>query len=125
MNAVVAEWIEKAEGDFNSAQREFRARFKPNFDAACFHSQQCAEKYLKGFLVSRRVEPPRTHNLFELLRLCRKEDGSFEMIQPSLDALNTFAVVVRYPGVTAKREDARYAIRAIRQVRNFVRPKIR
>jgi translation elongation factor EF-Ts len=26
MNAVVAEWVAKAEGDFQSAQRELRAR---------------------------------------------------------------------------------------------------
>ncbi|MBI3538542.1 MAG: HEPN domain-containing protein [Chloroflexi bacterium] len=125
MNAIVAEWIEKAEGDFNSAQRELRARRKPNFDAACFHSQQCAEKYFKAFLVSRRVEPPLTHNLFELHRLCLKHDGTFEMIQPSVEALNVFAVVVRYPGMSAKKEDARFAVRAMFQVRDLVRPKIK
>ncbi len=70
MNAVVAEWVEKAEGDFHTAQRELRVRRTPNYDAACFHSQQCAEKYLKTFLVSRRIEPPHTHNLVELLKPC-------------------------------------------------------
>ena len=53
MSAILDEWIAKAEGDFATAQRELRARRAPNYDAACFHSQQCAEKYLKAFLVSR------------------------------------------------------------------------
>lgn len=50
MRATAREWIEKAEADFVSSRREFRARKKPNFDAACFFAQQCIEKYLKGRL---------------------------------------------------------------------------
>jgi hypothetical protein len=36
MKLATREWIEKAEADFISAGREYRARKKPNFDAACF-----------------------------------------------------------------------------------------
>lgn len=35
MKPLTGEWIEKAEADFNSAQREYRARKRPNYDAAC------------------------------------------------------------------------------------------
>jgi hypothetical protein len=31
--------MEKAEADFFSAAREYRARNRPNFDAACFFAQ--------------------------------------------------------------------------------------
>ncbi len=34
MNALVAEWVAKTEGDFNTANREYRARRSPNYDAA-------------------------------------------------------------------------------------------
>lgn len=37
MNPLTLEWIEKAEGDFATAQREQRARKMPNYDAVCFH----------------------------------------------------------------------------------------
>ena len=47
MNPLIREWIEKAEGDFTTTRRELRARVSPNYDAACFHAQQVAEKYLK------------------------------------------------------------------------------
>ncbi len=124
MNAVIAEWIEKAKGDFHTAQRELRARRAPNYDAACFHSQQCAEKYLKAFLVSLKIEPPRTHNLVELLKLCVSRDGSFELVRPALEALNTFTVDIRYPGEFATKEEARDAVKAMRQVRAFVRTKL-
>ncbi len=46
MKPLTQEWIHKAEADFSSAQRELRARKNPNYDAACFHAQQCVEKYL-------------------------------------------------------------------------------
>jgi HEPN domain-containing protein len=50
MNPLTTEWIEKAEGDLLTAQREYRARNRPNYDAVCFHAQQTAEKYLKAWL---------------------------------------------------------------------------
>ena len=50
MKPLSFEWIEKAEGDFVTTQRELKARRFPNYDAACFHAQQMAEKYLKAFL---------------------------------------------------------------------------
>ena len=50
MNPPTLEWIEKAEDDFAIAGRELRARNNSDYGAACFHAQQCAEKYLKAFL---------------------------------------------------------------------------
>lgn len=47
MTPAAVEWIMKAEADFATLQRECRARRKPNYDAACFHAQQCVEKYIK------------------------------------------------------------------------------
>jgi len=47
MKPLTCEWINKAEGDYASAQRELRARKLPNCDAACFHAQQCVEKHIK------------------------------------------------------------------------------
>ena len=47
MKPITLEWIAKAEGDWNSAQREYRARQRPNYDAACLHAQQCAENISK------------------------------------------------------------------------------
>ena len=55
MNGIVAEWIEKAEGDYRTAEREMRVRKAPNYDAVCFHAQQCAEKYLKAFLAHHQL----------------------------------------------------------------------
>ena len=43
MSATVQEWLDEAEGDYRTAQRELRARTYPNYKSACFHGQQCAE----------------------------------------------------------------------------------
>ena len=46
MKDETAEWVEKAEGDWRTAQREFAVCEGPNYDAVCFHAQQCAEQGL-------------------------------------------------------------------------------
>jgi HEPN domain-containing protein len=50
MKKITREWVDKAEGDFATAQRELIVQRDPNYDAVCFHSQQCAEKFLKARL---------------------------------------------------------------------------
>jgi len=67
MKATTREWIEKAEADFMSACREYRARNRPNFDASCFFAQQSIEKYLKGRLAEASRPIPKTHDLSVLL----------------------------------------------------------
>jgi HEPN domain-containing protein len=47
MKTITREWVDKAEGDFAIAEREIEVKLNPNYDAVCFHCQQCAEKYLK------------------------------------------------------------------------------
>jgi len=51
MKPLTAEWVEKAEEDWVSLLRSYRARKDPSYNVACFHAQQCAEKYLKARLV--------------------------------------------------------------------------
>jgi len=60
MKPLTIEWVGKAEGDFATAGREMRARKAPNYDAACFHAQQLAEKYLKAFLQENDQSIPKT-----------------------------------------------------------------
>jgi HEPN domain-containing protein len=50
MKPQTAEWVEKAEGDWNAARQLNRVRKDPNYDGVCFHCQQCVEKYLKARL---------------------------------------------------------------------------
>ncbi len=124
MNALTAEWVEKAEGDYATAGRELRARRHPNYDSACFHAQQVAEKYLKAFLHKNGVNFPKTHSLIELLELCLPLDASFELQRELLVRLDRFAVQYRYPGESADKDEARQAFRSVTSIREFVRSKL-
>lgn len=63
MKPLTHEWINKAEGDFAAASREIRVRKSPNYDAVCFHAQQCAKKYLKALLQEAEIPFGKTHHL--------------------------------------------------------------
>lgn len=124
MRALTREWVEKVEGDFRTASREARVRKAPNYDAVCFHCQQCAEKYLKAYLQERGQRFPPVHDLIELLELCLPFDETFEFQRDLLKDLSKYAVEFRYPGELATRDDARTALKAMKVVRAFLRQKL-
>lgn len=124
MNRAVAEWVSKAEGDFLTAGRELRARKAPNYDAVCFHAQQCAEKYLKAALQENGRRIPKIHYLLELQALILKFDGSYEFLKADLEVLEDYSVKFRYPGEFAEKEEAQAAFAAAGVVRKFVRQNL-
>ena len=121
MKPETAEWVEKAEGDFRTAGREKNSAEYPNYDAACFHAQQCAEKYLKARLVEAGKDFPKTHDLSAILNLALPFEPSWEFLRKDLEHLTDLGVEVRYPGTTADLEDAEEAMRTAQHVRRIVR----
>lgn len=121
MTPLTAEWVKKAEGVWEAAQKMYRARKFPVYDAACYHCQQCAEKYLKARLVEAGIAVAKTHDLLLLLNLILPIEPNWLAWQPQLDALNKFAVVYRYPGNDATKADAKQAIADCRAVRRTIR----
>jgi HEPN domain-containing protein len=121
MKPITLEWIDKAEGDWFTAQRESRARKHPNYDAACFHAQQCAEKYLKAGLQEAGVAFTKTHDLVNLLNLILPIDPAWNALRPDLIVLTSFAVDYRYPGNSATKQEAQKALKSCRNVRRSIR----
>ncbi len=65
---------------------------------ALYHSQQAAEKALKGFLVANGTSYPLSHDIGKLLDLCAKIDSDLDAaLSPAVD-LTQFAIRFRYPG---------------------------
>lgn len=124
MNPLTLEWVTKAEGDMDTAQREYRARRRPNYDAACFHAQQTAEKYLKAWLQEKAEDVPRIHSLVELVSLCIEIDKTFVILEPDLRGLDGYAVRVRYPGQSASKEEARMAVEIAKSIQSFVQSRL-
>lgn len=113
-------WVERAEEDFILARTALR-RKQPLSYGACFHAQQCAEKYMKALLVSKRADFPKTHDLLLLNNLCTSNGIFLEINVKHLNTLTDYAVRTRYPGEDPTPEDAREAIELAKLVRSFSR----
>lgn len=121
MNPITTEWVNKAEGDFATAQRESNAVVQPNYDAVCFHAQQCAEKDLKACLQEANVSFRKAHDLSELLNLALSIDPEWDFLRTDLNSLSAFAVEYRYPGESATIDEAGEALERCRKVRQVMR----
>ena len=120
----VAEWVQEAETDYKSALDLARRRKDPIPKRVCWDCQQCAEKYLKAFLVRHSSQFPFKHDLNELGTLCLDVDPDFRLISDELSELNSYGPNIRYPGSVATVEDAHSALVAMKRVRQFIRAKL-
>jgi HEPN domain-containing protein len=94
---IVKEWFQFAQNDLISARHLFEDLYPKQSAIACYLSQQCAEKSLKGFLFYKDEEPPRIHNLVELCQISMNHDTSFANILDDCSDLTPYGVAVRYP----------------------------
>jgi HEPN domain-containing protein len=113
-------WVARAEEDFALARVAIRRR-QPFVSGACFHAQQCAEKYMKALLISKSAEFPKTHDLLLLNNLCSTNGILLEIDPRHLNTLTDYAIRTRYPGNDPTAEDAREAVELAKLVRNFAR----
>jgi HEPN domain-containing protein len=65
-----------------------------------FHSQQAAEKAIKGFLTLRQIAFRKTHSLTELGAQCASADPTLEPILRGIEELTDYASAFRYPDAT-------------------------
>lgn len=113
-----AEWVRKAEADRRAARRALQdsRRHADQAEIACYHTQQCAEKYLKSLLAALGRPIPRVHDLPALVRLIGRSPVSAARLRDDLLLLNQFGVEIRYPGATATPAEARKAVRSMERI---------
>jgi HEPN domain-containing protein len=118
-------WFAKAEQDRRAAQILMQSA-EPVTDMVCYHSQQCAEKYLKGYLKRRQVRFKWVHDLDYLVDLCAESDIDFGSLRTVAIQLTDSAGLSRYPGdeAPATREEAQAAIDAAEEIRGMVLQKV-
>lgn len=114
------EWANYAEEDLIMAKSALKRR-KPLTTASCFHSQQCAEKYLKAILVAKDIEFPKTHDLLILNTLCSTAGIMTGFTIEGLGRLSGYAVHTRYPGNQPAPEEAKEALEISISIRQFAR----
>lgn len=129
MNAIENEihnkvniWIAFAEEDLRMAQYSITMKNAVPYRLIAFHAQQCAEKYLKAYLVFKGVDFPYTHDIFRLLELCA-EHGNWAGTIEETKRLTLYAITTRYPGTEDKvtMDEALNAIDLASRVRQVVR----
>lgn len=119
---VVRAWFKKAENDLKTAEHTMTME-NPPCDTVCFHGQQCAEKYLKGFLAFHQIDFPKTHSIENLILLCKEVVLSIESELEDVDILSSYGVEVRYPDeiyYDIPKEDAEEAIALAKKVKAVV-----
>jgi HEPN domain-containing protein len=121
MKPTTVEWAAKAEGDFAVMERECAVIVCPNYDAVCFHAQQCAEKYLKARLCEAGVVFGKTHDLVVLLDQALGVEPGWDTFREDLAYLSDFAVSFRYPGESADRDSAQEVQNRCRAFRQAAR----
>ena len=122
MNPLTLEWVEVAEGDYESVKLHLEhASKRRRYNITCFHAQQCIEKYLKAWLQEANLPTPRTHELHELLDLCVPTRPAWEAWRSDFSAFDKYAVDARYPGYIATEADAEHAVGICNEVRQTVR----
>ena len=120
MKELTKEWVDKAEGDFIVVNREYGAK-NPVYDAVCFHAQQCVEKYMKAILQENSIAFGKVHDLDLLLEKCKHFVPLLEEHKVELIELSSFAVEIRYPGVTAAEEEAVNCISIMEGIRKIIK----
>ena len=124
-STYASQWVQKAEEDYRAALRLMKFRNGPTYNLVCFCAQQCAEKYIKGFLTLAGKKFPPSHQIEHmLLPLCLEVDKSFEFVRELFRRLDSYSVTFRYPGEDAAREEATKAVGAMKRIREFLRPKL-
>ena len=117
---IAEEWFFFAEKDISSAK--FLKGMRPiPLEVICYHCQQGAEKYLKGFLAFNNEKITKIHDLLILNKKCCQYESSFYDIEEECLRLTDYGVNIRYPShfeITGK--DMELAIKDARKIQSFV-----
>ena len=126
IDEYLEKWLIKAGNDLKVAENEIKLSSEDMVtDAICFHSQQAVEKYLKAYMVFKKLDFDKTHNLEYLVERCLEKDKDFSQI--NVGDLSFYAVEARYPDdfYIPTEKEARECLGIARKVKEFIFRKLR
>jgi HEPN domain-containing protein len=117
---IAQEWFKVAETDLSAAAYLLGMRPIP-VEVICYHSQQTAEKFLKGYLAFQGAPIRKTHDLLMLCKLCQAFEPNFHQIENECIDLTDYGVNIRYPfEMEVNETDAKTALENARLIGDFV-----
>ncbi|MEZ7892671.1 MAG: HEPN domain-containing protein [Candidatus Wallbacteria bacterium] len=90
-------WLKKARTDLRTAKKLIKDDERI-LDTSVYHTQQCAEKALKGFLAFKKQNIQKTHDLELLIEYCSQVDNEFKNLIDDAIVLEPYCDEFRYPG---------------------------
>ena len=121
---IAKEWFEVANQDLASANY-LQSMHPVPIEIICYHCQQTAEKYLKGFLAYLGKEVKKTHDLVLLNKLCQEANNDFKEIAEDCLLLTDYGVNIRYPyPLELNEKDMQLALKNAENIKSFVEGKI-
>ncbi len=122
MNAAVEAWISHAREDLDVARHAVSAGW---YKTACFHAQQCGEKWMKALLILHGQSPSRSHNLDFLADLLEPYVHGIDSIREEALVLTEYAVDARYPNrLSMDQDEATQAVHYAEQLRTWAQSQI-
>ncbi|MEK7398015.1 MAG: HEPN domain-containing protein [Candidatus Poribacteria bacterium] len=122
----VIEWVSYAEDDLLLANYGLTLAEKCPYRLIAYHAQQCAEKYLKAYLIFCGIDFPYTHDISELLELCGYTGVNWVDELQEAEELTLYATATRYPRVSDKvsKEEAYNSISIADRLRQVIREEL-
>lgn len=122
----VKQWMIYGDEDLRLARHTLTLLSGCPYRLIAYHAQQCAEKYLKAYLVYHRIDFPYTHNISRLLELCEENSRWLGRIYEA-EELTAFAITARYPGEDERvtKKEALRAVDIATKVRQTVRKTLK
>jgi len=118
---ILQQWFAKGKDELKSAEYLSTMHHPTPDEVICYLCQQSAEKYLKGFLFSKDIEPEKTHDLKDLLEACQKFNPEFSTLYSKAYILTRYAVLPRYPNdLNITNEDMKNALNYAKSIQEFV-----
>ena len=117
---IPKDWFKKAEEDLKAAEILLR---EESLRIAGFLLQQAAEKYLKGYLLSKGWELKRIHDLVDLLNEVVTYDKSFDTYRSTCEQITEYYTEERYPFLDTSeltREEIESALNEVKSLRDKI-----
>ena len=115
-----SEWRRFAQMDYDLAMHAFLHMHPKPLELICYHCHQAVEKLLKSYMIAMGDDPPMTHDLRLLCKLCMNDAERFADLAQTCNLLTNYGVQPRYPNDMELTEgDTELALRRAETVFSF------